>query len=116
MLRQIFSIGVLAILLVSIAHGQIDPAYEWTNLDGPYWANSIDVACGTSDDQEISDWYRYMIGNSTDTTLTIIKIHQRQNVVIVPIALDKIQDVINKQIPFVQILISAYEKTRFEMN
>jgi len=51
-----------------------------------------------------------------DAILTIIKIHQRHDVVIVPISLDEIQDAIKKQIPFEQILISVYEKTRFEMS
>ena len=40
--------------------------HQWTSLDGPYWANGIDVAYGMSGNGQA--WHRYLAGTDESTT------------------------------------------------
>ena len=50
-----------------------------------------------------------------DARMTILKVHQRHGVVIIPLAIDQIKPVIEKQVSFLDVLISEYEKIRFDI-
>jgi hypothetical protein len=59
--NRILIVSFCCVMIVfAAAYGQ----HRWTNLDGPYWVNGIDVAYGYSDDpQPTNEWYRYLIGS-----------------------------------------------------
>jgi hypothetical protein len=64
MKKRIFLLGlILAFSFVLRAKAANE---YWQSLDGPYWANGIDVAYGTSDANH--EWYRYLIGNNGSET------------------------------------------------
>jgi parallel beta-helix repeat protein len=54
-------VGVIALIGLSPAtYAQ----HQWTSLDGPYWANGIDVAYGKGGGTQA--WHRYVIGTDGD--------------------------------------------------
>jgi len=43
--------------------------HRWVTLDGPYWANGIDVAYGGFDENDNLAWHRYLIGSDGSETI-----------------------------------------------
>ena len=58
MLTRSICLGMTVLLPFTLALAQNQP-HQWTSLDGPYWANGIDVAVG---DAATSPGNRYLIG------------------------------------------------------
>lgn len=50
-----------------------------------------------------------------DARMAILKVHYRHGVVIVPLVIDQLEQVIEKQVSLLDILISGYEKIRFDL-
>ncbi len=57
--------AIIALLGLSVVNHVQASEHQWTSLDGPYWANGIDVAYGTSGN--FQDWHRYLIGTDGTT-------------------------------------------------
>jgi hypothetical protein len=61
MTRRISYVMIIgAVLALFQPAAAIDIPHQWTSLDGPYWANGIDVAYGV--DGLGQDWHRYLFG------------------------------------------------------
>ncbi len=50
-----------------------------------------------------------------DARMAILKVHQRHGVIIVPLAIDQLEAVVEKEVPLVDVVISEYEKIRFDL-
>ena len=57
-------VGMAAVLcFAALLIGSANAENRWKSLDGPYWANGIDVAYGANDELYDHAWYRYLIGS-----------------------------------------------------
>ncbi len=58
--------AIIALLGLSAITQVQASEHQWTSLDGPYWANGIDLAYGMSGLGQ--EWHRYLIGSDGDET------------------------------------------------
>ena len=56
--------GIIALFGLSIP---VNAQHQWTSLNGPYWANGVDVAYGKGGGNQ--NWHRYLIGNDGDSQM-----------------------------------------------
>jgi hypothetical protein len=63
MLKHFMLVGCCLFVAFGLARAADE---HWQTLNGPYWANGIDVAYGTSGQNE--QWFRYLIGPENGDT------------------------------------------------